>query len=219
MLAPNDPLVLASLAWRVDGLEPSEDQLAVQRRIIEVDPLSLTTRYNLVHLLIQARRLAEARREVAAALSLFPAATGSFAYPLALIDLFEGNFEAAAAAAEALPDAAARLHERTALLAMAWDGLGLTDRSVEAKTRLEAIQGVWAALRLAEIHAHAGAEGQAFAWLREASQRAGGDPDRCRRFWNMANDSPFLHELKESPDWHRLQTGSGVAEGGLPASG
>jgi tetratricopeptide (TPR) repeat protein len=205
-LAPNDPLVLASFAWKIDGSEPPEDQISVHRRIIEVDPLSMSPRYNLVHFLIQERRLVEARRELEAALSLFPAATGEFAYLLALIDLFEGDPEAAATAAEMLPEETERLHEKTALLAMAWEGLGLTDRSVEARTRLERTPDEWAALRVAEVHAYAGDEEQAFAWLRVAMQRAAGDSLQRYRFWGHVAHSPFLSELQDDPRWRSLQT-------------
>jgi tetratricopeptide (TPR) repeat protein len=203
-LAPNDPLVLASFAWNIDGLEPPQDQISLQRRIIAVDPLSLSPRNNLVHFLIQERRLSEARRELEETLSLFPTATGGFAYSLALIDLFEGDFEAAAAAAERLQGENDRLHEKTALLAMAWEGLGLTDRSVEARTRLESAPGEWAALRIAEIHAYNGVAEEAFVWLREASQRAAGDASHHILFWADVNDSPFLWGLKDDPRWQRL---------------
>ena len=204
-LAPNDPLVLASLAWPVGGSEPLESQVAVHRKIIAVDPLSLVARYNLVHFLIRERLLVEARREIEAALSLFPAATGKFAYASALIDLLEGDFEAAAAAAGKLPDPTDRLHEETALLAMAWWGLGLTDRTAEVFTQLEKEPGAWAALRLAEIHAYSGTRHKAFAWLREALHRAAEESLEVHQFWLEISDSPFLDDLEEDPRWHDLR--------------
>ena len=203
-LAPNDPLVLASLAWPVGGSEPLESQIAVQRKIIAVDPLSLTPRYNLVHHLILERLLVEARREIEAALSLFPEATGRFAYQSALIDLLEGDFEAAAAAAEKLPDETDRLYEKTGLLAAVWDAQGLTDRTAGVLAQLEQEPDGWAALRLAEIHAYRGAEDEAFAWLREALQRAARDPDQGNGFWQVISESLFLVELEADPRWHAL---------------
>ena len=204
-LAPNDPLVLSSLTWPVGGSEPPESRVAVSRKIIAVDPLSLTPRYNLVHFLILERLLVEARREIEAALSLFPEATGSFAYQSALIDLLEGDFEAAAAAAETLPNETDRLYEKTALLATVWDAQGLTDRTAEVLAHLEQEPGDWAALRLAEIHAYRGAEDEAFAWLREALHRAARDPGQRNLFWQVISDSPFLGELEADPRWHALR--------------
>jgi len=203
-LAPNDPLVLASLAWPVDGCEPAEGQVAVHRKIIAVDPLSLMPRYNLVHFLIQEHLLVEARREIEAALSLFPAAAGTFAYLSALIDLLEGDFEAAVAAAEMLPNETDRLYEKSALLATAWWGLGLTERTAEVLAQLEQEPGEWAALRLAEIHAYRGATDEAFAWLREAVHRAAGGPYQGYEFWQEMPNSPFLDELEDDPRWHDL---------------
>jgi tetratricopeptide (TPR) repeat protein len=204
VLAPNDPLVLASLAWPVGGSEPLESQVAVQRRIVAVDPLSLTPRYNLVHYLILERLLVEARLEIEAALSLFPAATGDFAYQSALIDLLEGDFEAAATAAEKLPDDTDRLYEKTALLAKVWDAQGLADRTAKALVQLQQEPGEWAALRLAEFHAYRGAEDEAFAWLREALHRAARDPDQGHGFWEVISESLFLGELEADPRWHAL---------------
>ena len=129
--------MLASLSWSDGELQTWEDQISALRRAIEVEPLSLMLRNNLVFSLAVERRLPEARRELEAALSLFPEANAEFATPLAVIELLDGNFEAAAAALRAVPDAADRLHEKTALLAMAWHGMGLTDRAVEARTILE----------------------------------------------------------------------------------
>jgi hypothetical protein len=111
-----------------------------------------------------------------------------------------------AAAADALPDAPERLHEKTALLAMAWDGLGFTDRSDDALARLENSPGEWAALRVAEIHARRGSQEEAFAWLREALDRAAGDPFQRRHFCERIEDSPVLDGLKEDPQWHRFLT-------------
>jgi hypothetical protein len=218
-LEPNDPLVLATLAWPVGGSEPLESQLAVQRKIIAVAPLSLTARYNLVHFLIQERLLVEAHLEIEAALSLFPAATGDFAYQSALIDLLEGDLEAAAAAAEKLPDDTDRLYEKTALLAKVWDAQGLADRTAKALVQLQQEPGEWAALRLAEFHAYRGAEDEAFAWLREALHRAARDPDQGYGFWQEISESPFLGELEEDPRWHALRVEAEALVAGLELIG
>jgi Flp pilus assembly protein TadD len=203
-LAPNDPLVLASFTWTDGESEPSEEQVSAYRKIIAVDPLSLLPRYNLVNALTHERRLPEARRELEAALSLFPEASAEFATPLAVIELLDGNFVAAAAALRAVPDATDRLRQKTALLAMAWHGMGLTDRSVDARRTLERAHDEWAALRVAEINAYTGDSEEAFAWLREATHRAAKDTDH-RDFWLDVQDSMFLNELKGDPRWRSLK--------------
>jgi len=158
----------------------------------------------LVGWLIQQRRLEEARREIEAALSLFPGATDGFAYAAALIDLFEGDFHAAAEAARALPAEADQLQERTTLLVMALEAQGLVEPAAEARLSLEGGSGEWAALRVAEFHAFTGSEDESFAWLREALRRAAGDLPYRQRFWQHVDTSPFLVDLKDDSRWHRL---------------
>lgn len=203
-LAPDDPLVLAYTGRGIEESMPPEAQGPLFRKTIAVNPLSLTPRYNFVDWLIRQRRLQEARSEIEAALLLFPGASEQFVYASALIDLFEGDFEAAAAAAKTLPAEADQLHYRTALLVMAWEAQGLTDLAVEARSNLESASDEWAALRVAEIHAFTGAEDESFAWLRKVSRRVAGDLTYRQRFWDHVDTSPFLVELKDDPRWRRL---------------
>jgi TolB-like protein/DNA-binding winged helix-turn-helix (wHTH) protein/Flp pilus assembly protein TadD len=203
-LAPNDPLVLASFGWYPEDPLSVEREIDLQRRIVAVDPLSLVARSNLVGFLIKDRRLDEARRELDEALSLHPAAAADVAELWATVELLDGNIEAAVAAIETMPDDGSLPFLKTALLAMASQGRGLSDRSVEALARLEQAPGEWAALRIAEIHAYAGAEQKTFAWLHEALQRTGPDTFGCRALWIEVDSSPFLSELKDDPRWHAL---------------
>jgi TolB-like protein/DNA-binding winged helix-turn-helix (wHTH) protein/Tfp pilus assembly protein PilF len=205
-LAPNDPLVLASFGWSPEQPVSLQRRIELDRRMIAVDPLSLTSRYNFVNRLIQLRRLGEARRELDEARSLFPRATDHLAALTATIELLEGNGAAATVAAERVPDTNDGTHEKPALMVMAWAAQGLTDQAAQARAQLERRPGKWAALRMAEIHAHRGSEGEAFAWLREAWHRAEGDAFDYHWFWENINDSPFLYELKEDPRWRGLQT-------------
>jgi len=204
-LAPTDPLVLAYTGRRVDESMSPEASASLFREMIAVDPLSLTTRINFVDWLIRQRRLEDARREIEAALSLFPEANNSFAYSAALIDLFEGDFEAAAETARALPADADHRQERMTLLVMALKAQGLAEQAAEDRLRLENASDEWAALRIAEIHAFAGAEDESFAWLREVSRRVAGDSPYRQRFWYHVNTSPFLVDLKDDPRWRRLR--------------
>jgi tetratricopeptide (TPR) repeat protein len=203
-LAPNDPLVLASFGWYPEDPLSVERAIDLQRRIVAVDPLSLVARYNLVGFLIEDRRLDEARRELDEALSLHPAAAADVAELRATVELLDGNIEAAAAAIETMPDDGSLPFLKTALQAMAWQRSGLSDRSVEARARLEQAPGEWAALRIAEINAYAGAEQETFAWLHEALQRSGPGAFDCRTLWEQVDNSPFLTELKDDNRWHAL---------------
>lgn len=205
VLAPSDPLVLATFGWDLEDPLSPEREIELSRKIIKVDPLSLTWRYNLIWHLIEHRRMSEARRELGEAMDLFPSEMGELGNLAAMLELLEGNFDAAAAAAESISDASDSTYERSALLAMAWDAQGVADRAAEVRTRLEAASDEWAALRLAEIHAYAGAGQEAFAWLHEAWERAGPDAFVRIRFWNAMDDSPFLVELKDDARWRELR--------------
>ena len=203
-LAPDDPLVLAYAGRGNDEAMTSAAQVSLFRKTIAADPLSLLPRHNLIDWLIRERRLEEARREIEAALSLFPEATGSLAYFAALIELFEGNYEAAAETARALPAEADQQHEGITLLVMALKAQGLAELAAEARLSLESDSGEWAALRVAEIHAFTGSDDKSFAWLREVSRRVTGDLLYRQRFWHHVEMSPFLVELKDDPRWRRL---------------
>jgi TolB-like protein/DNA-binding winged helix-turn-helix (wHTH) protein/Tfp pilus assembly protein PilF len=218
-LAPNDPLVLASIAWNFDESTSPATEMALYRRIIAVDPLSLIQRNNFVVWLIGHHRLDEARTELQTIYLLFPASIELFAYVEATIALLDGDFDDAAAAAERIPDTNAHIHERTALMAMAWAATGQTERAAEVRKDLESTPGEWAALRVAEIHAHAGAEQEAFAWLREVGRRLTSDHEYRRNFWSEVELSPFFFAMKDDPRWDSLQDQYEALSASLHGSG
>lgn len=195
-LAPDDPLVLftqstnAILAGRLD------EALALERRAVDVDPLSAVYRGNLGHTLLGAGRFEEALVELRRAQELVQLPDGYYDISRALLAM--GRPDEARLAAREVPQGPHR--DQLSIL------LDESPGRTEALERLRSDDSVRSLVLLAEVAAFEGDAATAFERLDAAALRlrTGGsaDSDRSQRIEVMV--SPFLRALHDDPRWKPL---------------
>lgn len=199
-LAPNDPLVLAFAAsWAArDGR--LEEAVELQRRALELEPLSRVTRYNLAWLLLMSGQTGEAGRQLRSLHELAPEdEEPDEAFVMVLV--LEGRAEEALELVREWPDG----RERWQWMAMTQHGLGRTEESEQARQALVDCCGNDDPLRVAEVHAFRGEPDAAFDWLRQGAAELGRPPWQAgtRRAAWVAIRSPLLTSLHDDPRWAR----------------
>jgi TolB-like protein/DNA-binding winged helix-turn-helix (wHTH) protein/Tfp pilus assembly protein PilF len=199
LLAPNDPLVLATAAG-VDAYWGLFDEaIAQQSRAVELDPLSFVGRNNLAVFLLGAGRLAAARAEFERALEINPDAHEVEAQ-IAFILILQQQFEEALAAVQRLPDGPMR-DKGLALLGHSLGRQAEADKAIE---RLMLTTNSRTAQYLAEVYAWRGEIEQAFRWVAASAE------EHRRSVWSPGitdlRVSPFLEPLRDDPRWSEILT-------------
>jgi TolB-like protein/Flp pilus assembly protein TadD len=203
---PSDPLVIGFEMERAILEGRMDDAVAVQRRIIAIDPLSAIHRANLGAQLIMAGRLDEARAELERALELGPA--GGFAREnIAYVLILQRRTDEALKVIQPLPAGYAREQS----LALAHFARGDVAEGDAALSRLLALgeapgAGWEVASAIAEVHALKSDPDQAFKWLDLTRSRLAstGLPMPDRELMRNLRMSPFLKALHADPRWAKL---------------
>lgn len=197
-LEPDSPLVLSTLASNAAHDGRFDAAIALQRRAVEVDPLSTLARYNLGSILYLADRRAEAKSEMLALEELNPA-PDYVNEVLGLVLVLEGRYDEVLELVRAWPDESSRRH----CLALAYHGLGRSADSDAALATLAASPRFTDRIRVAEVHAYRGEIDEAFRWLNLATEQssvaAGSLGDRPS-LW-IVRRSPFLQPLHADSRW------------------
>jgi DNA-binding winged helix-turn-helix (wHTH) protein len=197
-LEPDNPLVLSVYASHAAQDGRLDAAVGLQRRAVEADPLSTSSRYNLGVFLYLAGRLAEAKAEMLKLQELHPTREGVNEI-LGLVLILEGRFDEALELASDWPDG----EERRQCLALAYYGLGRGAESDAALLALIESSGGDRQFRIAEVHAYRGDSDQAFEWLLAGAESTPREPwlQAGRRPPWMMPSSPFLQSLRSDPRW------------------
>jgi tetratricopeptide (TPR) repeat protein len=176
-----------------------DEAIALQKRALESDPLSLTDLYNLAFRYLAAGRAPEGEATIRRYIELNPEGYNARSL-LGDALLLQGRADAALVEYEKEADPSARLAGR----AMAQHARGDRAASQAALQELVAKFGDQAKL-IADVHAYRGELDQAFVWLGRAYDRHDSD---------LAYLKPgyFLHSLHGDPRWASL-----LRKVGLPA--
>ncbi len=188
VLEPNNPLLLSIMAWDRADEGRTDEAIDMLRRVTAADPLSITARRNLAHLLLLTGHLEEAKAESFKGRELDPTQP---AYIAALALIVEGNLDAALD----LVQNALESDDRTHCLALIYYGLGRRADADAALKELIAKYGASNPFTVAEVYAFRGENDAAFVWLRKVA-----DTQRYSRQQLMEN-SPFLRPLHADPRW------------------
>lgn len=197
LLAPVDPLVIASLAHQalLDGQLDTAIELA--DRVVQLDPLSAVYRGNLGHMLLAAGRFEAALAQLRRMQVLSPDQSES-RVDIALALLLLGRDEEAH---EAIADAPA--HPRVDQLRVL---VADPAHASAASERLQACESARCHFLLAEIAAHRGDADAAFELLAAARRITIADASRADfEFATEIAVSPFLSSLHEDPRWRALR--------------
>lgn len=196
-IAPDDPLVLGTLAKRAAVGAQLDEAIELARRAVAQDPLSAIYRQNLGHLQLAAGQYDAALAELQRVQWLSPRRLEVHA-DIALVMVLQGRPDDARRALASAPDGA-RKDQALALLAAP----GESGASLE---RLEADRSAVGHFLRAEIEAYRGDVDAAFGLLREAVQaQAAGEPGVTFDLAYEVIISPFLEALREDPRWPALR--------------
>lgn len=209
-LNPSDSLVLSVQAEKSLFRGRLDEAIALKRRALAIDPLSVIDRATLGIYLASAGNLQEAEAELrkASELSAAPAVTADLGKVLSL----QRQFEQAVALAEKMPAGV----ERDQIMALASYGKGdvqAGDRAIASL--LQHINGSpfnsASRVMLAEVYAYKGDEAQALHWLEEVLKphpltRPSSKASRRHRI--LA--SPFLDKLRGDARLQQLMGGATV---------
>jgi TolB-like protein/DNA-binding winged helix-turn-helix (wHTH) protein/Flp pilus assembly protein TadD len=209
-LNPSDSLVLSVQADKELSRGHLDEAIALKRRAVAIDPLSVADRATLGIYLASARQLEEAEIELRKANEL--SASAAITADLAKVLSLRERFEQAAALAEQMPAGP----EREQVMALASYGKGDVQSGDRAVTQLleRARGGAFnSALRImiAEVYAYKGDDAQALRWLEEVlAPHPSMHPNAkaWRRYKILT--SPFFNDLRDESRWRRLM-GSAIA--------
>ena len=185
---PDNPLVLNILAGLAADEGRWEEAIALQRRAVVAEPLSLAAAQNLADFLFLAGRIGDAKTQFAKVLELDPTQPNQIN---AFAEILEGRYEQALRIVETWPEGDVRDHS----LALIYHGLG---REAEAGQRLESLKAAktWGNnIRVAEVYTHRGEIEEAFRWLQNP------DSNRPEDSQPLLYASPFLKPLHEDARW------------------
>lgn len=204
-LNPSDPWVLA-------GLVPSpakgglNETIALQRRVVAIDPLSAVSRSNLGVYLMAAGEWEEAKSEFGRALELSPD-WPEVRRDIAKILILQRRFDEALAAADQLP--AGPLRDQC--LALAYHAAGDAAAADAALGRLvvageQQATDAYVKLNIAEVYAFRGDGEEAFRWLALVSQLTRDENATTPGWWTEQELplSPFLKPLQTDARWQSL---------------
>ena len=168
-LNPQSPGALDAYAGFIQKAGRFSEAIALQRKVVELDPLDADNWTNLGAYLMQDGQLGAAREAFFRSQEISPRSQVAAA-SLVLIDLLEGHPAKALEAAGKLPDGPFRLLS----IAIAQHDLG---RARESAAALDALVAKVpsdepdVAYRVAAVHAWRGERDQAFEWLETAYKR------------------------------------------------
>jgi TolB-like protein/Flp pilus assembly protein TadD len=188
-LNPGNPTVLLTTSDLSTALGRFDQAIALLRRAVEIDPLSIRAHYRLGLRLTEAGHLQEAEESLQTVLELQPGRLAAHMM-LGLIELWRSRPEAALAEMEQEPIPYWRLYG----LALAYHALGRRDEADTALLEIKEESGDDAAFQLAEIHAFRGEFDAAFEWLERAYAHR--DPGLSELI-----PSRLLANLHEDPRW------------------
>jgi serine/threonine-protein kinase len=200
-LAPDNPTVLLTASDLSATLGRSDQAIALLRRAVEIDPLSIRAHYRLGLRLMEAGHLQEAEATLQTVLELQPGRVAAHMV-LGLIELSRSHPEAALAEMEREPTPYWRLYG----LALAHYALGQRDEADAALMEIKEESGDDAAFQLAEIHAFRGEPDAAFEWLERAYSHR--DPGLTE-----VKTSHLLVSLHRDPRWPELLEKMGPSMG------
>lgn len=201
-VAPNHPLLLSFLSGRAMERGDFDAAVELQRKSVQLNPLAVAPRHNLVVLLFVAGRYDEARAEFEQLSAISPPRFP----PDTVIGqslLLGGDPAGALQYARTLPDGVVRQQ----LEALSYFALGRATEAEAALQRLAANTSLSKAYRVAEVHAFRGDTDAAFAWLRRGIDvDAGNCPtNECwPEAWIAA--LPLLRTLHGDPRWPAIRT-------------
>jgi DNA-binding winged helix-turn-helix (wHTH) protein/tetratricopeptide (TPR) repeat protein len=185
---PDNPLVLSIRAGIAADEGRWEEAIALQRRAVAAEPLSLAAAQNLAYFLFLSGRIEDAKTQFAKVLELDPTQPNEI---IAFAEILEGRYGQALRIVESWPEGAARDHS----LALIYHGLG---RDEEANERLESLKAAktWGnSIRVAEVYTHRGEIEEAFRWLQNP------DSNRPEDSQPLLYASPFLKPLHADARW------------------
>lgn len=205
-LNPSDPLVLGTAAGMAVSEGRLDEAIALQRRLVQIDPLSAVAHSNLAAFLMGAREWDAARQELETALTLSSELLGA-RVDLARVLIVQNRLTEALEIARDLPVGG----ERDYCLALIYGASGEERGRAESLSRLIALaessdtSGL-TSLSVAEVYAFAGETDRAFDWLARARQPASGHDllGPSRRSTVEMQLSPFLTPLRGDPRWQPL---------------
>jgi TolB-like protein/DNA-binding winged helix-turn-helix (wHTH) protein/Tfp pilus assembly protein PilF len=195
---PDHPLVLPITAQQATRRGELQDAVALYRRLIALDPLSVVNHQNLSWELYTMERFDEAISEARKVAELSPAHT-RIVECLSLVKL--GRFTEARSLALGMGDRDDRLQ----CLAMAAHGLGDRSASDAALDELLRDAAEDSAGQVAELLAYRGETAAAFDWLarhRDYCATAPGFLAECAD--SFVQRSPFLAPLQSDPRWREV---------------
>jgi len=186
-LEPGNATVVRGAAVLAGNLGRSEEAMALDRRAVELDPLSVATHFNLGLHAYYAGRLEEAAAALKKALELNPDYPAAHTL-LGKVYLAQAHPQEALVEIERETEPAWRLRG----LALAYHALGRKKESDAALAEYVAKYQAVDAFQIAELYAFRGEADRAFEWLERAyAQRDGGLSD-------MKGD-PLLKSLERDP--------------------
>ena len=200
-IEPENPLVLGLIAGRTLYAGDLQRAVALQERLVRLDPLDPGERTRLVHHLFVAGRFDAMRHHAAIALGLNPGNVHAMLDYRLRAAIIEGDH----ATAQELLDRMPAGRSRDQALALLADGPGAGIAAENARERLAAGSSADAAVRLAEVHAWTGDTDAAFAALAAAQARIDKtdiEPSASREILST-RISPFLEPLHADPRWDR----------------
>ena len=197
-LRPDDPLVLEFAASRAASRGQLDEAITLQRRALELEPLSRVSRYNLAWFLLMAGQVEQAGEELWAIEDLGADASRPNE-ALAAFLVLEDRAHEALDLANGWPMGRERL-QVMAISLRALDNRAGADRSLED---LVACCGAEDPLRVAEVYGAWGDDDAAFTWLDRGLVIAQARPWESgprREAWYTVY-SPYLLSLHGDPRW------------------
>jgi TolB-like protein len=199
-VAPNNPIVLGNAASMASVFGRLDEAIAVQKRVLEIDPLDLTVYGNGANTFLEAGMYEESIDYLTKLQSLSPQ------YPFihrgfAAVYLAQERLEEALAEAEAEPDDSSRL----AMLSMIHHSMGNRQMSDKSLAEYKSQFGDDNPYAVAAIQAHRGESDQAFALLERAYIV------RDSQLSQVKTDVP-LRSLHSDPRWEPFLAKMGLAD-------
>lgn len=176
-----------------------DDAVRLQKKAVEIDPLSALVHSNYGYFLMATGRFEEAGTEFIRADELNPASEAKHDVDRAFMLALTGRHEEAIERAQTWPDGV----DRDQLLAKVHVALGQNTAVEAAMVRLRAREGGESAFRLAEVEAVRGNADAAFEWLNQLGLRAS-EQDNQNVFADWVTRlrvSPCLSSLRDDPRW------------------
>jgi TolB-like protein/DNA-binding winged helix-turn-helix (wHTH) protein/lipoprotein NlpI len=197
LLNPESPLVLGTQAGYAAKRGNYEDAIELARRVISLDPLSVTGLNNLAAFMIAAGRLEEARVEMLKSYDI--ARLPDDALSISHILMWQRKHDEALAFIDRNMQGA----DRAQALALVYHALGRASEADVALGELIALAGDRDAFRIAEVYAYRGDAAESFRWLNLATKAhdSFGRSAQGHMLWEM-RVSPFLEPLHDDPRWN-----------------